>query len=323
MQRVVLTRRKFFLLITIVSFLSLLPVNLAAEVYYFSSSLGNDAWSGKLDVPNGSGTDGPKASLEEAEGLINNANPGDQILFRCGDTFTRSTHGLYIPSATGAEGKDIVIGSYGEGDLPVFDIDGVYLGIYIEVYNGNEETVTQYLTIENIKFTTGSSPGSRGSGIRVLTSGGDVQPHHITIRGVTIEALRSGISFEGTHDITMDKCIIKDNYGIDPETGHTQGLYAEADNLTISNCLFDNNGKENYWFDHNIYLGHCDNILVEGNTFQNAYDAIKLRGLTNSIVRNNIIHDMALIGIQVGGDGSTGRDTENLIIENNIIYLFE
>jgi hypothetical protein len=71
-----------------------------AATYYFSSSLGNDSWSGTLQNPNAGNSDGPKRSLAALQSLLNDvAAPGDTIFLRAGDSWT-SASSLVLNSAT-------------------------------------------------------------------------------------------------------------------------------------------------------------------------------------------------------------------------------
>nr|MBD3621781.1 hypothetical protein [Sunxiuqinia sp.] len=83
----------------------LLPAILLAQATYYVSSEGNDTNAG-------TSTSDAWKSLAKVNSFI--PAPGDQILFRRGDTWK----GTLIPSASGNSGSPIVYGAYGSGNKP-------------------------------------------------------------------------------------------------------------------------------------------------------------------------------------------------------------
>lgn len=81
----------------------------ARRTYYVSSSTGSDNNDGSIDAP--------FASIRKLNTI--QFVPGDQILFKSGDTFV----GLFRPSGSGVDGAPIVVGSYGEGARPILKSD--------------------------------------------------------------------------------------------------------------------------------------------------------------------------------------------------------
>ncbi|MEO6908649.1 MAG: hypothetical protein ABI210_12245, partial [Abditibacteriaceae bacterium] len=56
-------------------FLLIIVSNAAAHADLYVAPNGNDAWSGRLSVPNKNKTDGPLATLERARDVLRNQNP--------------------------------------------------------------------------------------------------------------------------------------------------------------------------------------------------------------------------------------------------------
>ena len=81
--------------------------NLNATVYYISSS-GND-------LNTGTSPDSAFQTITKMNTVVPSLLPGDQILFKRGDTF----YGNLVISKSGASGNEIIIGSYGTGNLPI------------------------------------------------------------------------------------------------------------------------------------------------------------------------------------------------------------
>jgi parallel beta-helix repeat protein len=286
-----------------------------AADYYVSESVGNDAWSGSLPEPNGSMTDGPKQSLAAASTLLDTVvGPGDRVLLRRGDTWSGDVS-LNVSAAAGAPGNPVVVGAYGTGAKPT--IDRTSTGTVVTVRGTYTAPAAQYLRFENLRLTTTAPPGSRPIGVLILESYRPIDPHHVTFADCEIDHLKHGLTWY-EHGHVLERCHIHDNYGIPPETGHTQGIYVSGSDMTIRDNLFVNNGKPDSWFDHNLYISHGSGYLIERNTIRSSLDGIKLRGSNDTIVRDNVIHDMNLGAISVGGDDSGPVD--NVIIERNLIY---
>ncbi len=286
-----------------------------ATDYYISESVGNDSWSGLQPDPNGSMTDGPKQSLAAASTLLDSVvGPGDRVLLRRGDTWSGDVS-LDASAAAGTPAEPIVVGAYGTGAKPT--IDRTTEGTIVTVRGTYTEPAAQYLRFENLRLTTTAAPGSRPIGVLILESYRPVDPHHITFADCEIDHLKHGLTWY-EHGHVLERCHVHDNHGIPPETGHTQGIYVSGSDMTIRDNLFVNNGKPDSWFDHNLYISHGSGYLIERNTIRSSLDGIKLRGSDDTIVRDNVIHDMNLGAISVGGDDSGPVD--NVIIERNLIY---
>jgi parallel beta-helix repeat protein len=286
-----------------------------ATDYYISESIGNDSWSGLLPEPNGSGTDGPRQSLGAAVTLLDTvAQPGDRVLLRRGDVWAGDIS-MTVSSAAGTAANPIVVGAYGSGNPPV--LDRTATGTILTVRGAYSPPASQHLRFENLRLTTTAAPGNRPIGVLILESYRPITPHTISFADCEIDHLRHGLTFYHEGHI-LERCQIHDNYGIPPETGHTQGIYVSGTDMTIRDCLFVNNGKPDSWFDHNLYISHGSGYLIERNTIRSSLDGIKLRGSYDTVVRDNLIHDMNLGAISVGGDDQ--GPVENVVIERNLVF---
>ena len=79
------------------------PAAPAGTTYYVSSWLGNDSNNGLSEAK-------PFATIGKVNGL--NLQPGDRVLFKCGDTWRAEQ---LVISKSGTEAAPIVFGSYPEG----------------------------------------------------------------------------------------------------------------------------------------------------------------------------------------------------------------
>lgn len=293
--------------------------------YYVSQSSGNDSWSGL--APAWDGTDGPRQTLLAAQRIIQNAVPGTKVLLKRGDKWTTPAggNGVSLSGARGTETEPVVLGAYGTGNRPVLDVAATGTVIYSR--GSDDPARSAYILIEGIHITSSLVPGQRPAlGMGFVETYKSYGPHHITVRDCIVENLKYGIQAIGlTHDITIEESIIRNNYGLPPESGHTQGLYSNISGLVLRNNQFECNGKNqrcgaavDSWFDHNIYLSNCRNCLVENNVFRRALDGIKIRRGDNITIRGNTIYDMNLMGLTAGADSDA--QLNNTIIENNEIY---
>jgi hypothetical protein len=113
----------------------------AAATYYVDASEGAD------NRP-GTSPEGAWRTLEKVNATT--FQPGDRLLFRAGGAWT----GQLWPKGSGAEGRPIVIGKYGDGTKPAIRGAGAMAAVYLE----NQE----YWEIADIEVTNeAATPGYR------------------------------------------------------------------------------------------------------------------------------------------------------------------
>ena len=146
--------------ITIILLVFCIGNSYAQNIYYFSSSTGNDSNIGNEA--------NPFQTTSKLNSLVLTA--GDKIMFKKGDTFV----GQIIVSYSGNLGSPIIYDSYGTGDLPILTASNGSNGIadplstikiigkqYLEFHN---------LQIENERFDTKSGvPDDTSYGIYYLS----------------------------------------------------------------------------------------------------------------------------------------------------------
>lgn len=81
-----------------------------ATTYYFSNS-GSDSRS----LTQARNPSMPWKSLNKLNSIFSSLKPGDQVLFKRGETF----YGTLTVNTSGTSGAPIVIGAYGIGDKPI------------------------------------------------------------------------------------------------------------------------------------------------------------------------------------------------------------
>lgn len=282
---------------------------ISASNYYFSETLGNDAWSGRLPLPNASRTDGPRKSLNALNNLLNaTVKAGDSVFLRSGDVWSGST-GIATGAAQGNANQNIFIGSYGTGNKPTIQKSGTG---EILLCRGSANAAASYLHFKDLALISNSAVGSRPVGVYVNESFYSLKPHHIILDDLYISGCQNGMILYQSN-ISVENCLLEKN-GNDAQG---QGIFCSATDVQFKNNVLDSNGCGSV-FVHSIYISQSKNILFEGNEIKNADDGLKLRASENLIIRNNRIHNTYIHTIHVGGDQSSG--TKNVIIEANHVY---
>lgn len=276
--------------------------------YYVSSRTGNDANDGK--------------SREHAFATLSAVNrltlrPGDNILLETGSVFV----GQYLRiTNSGTKDAPIVIGSYGEGDLPRIDTEGN--GIWYQDYGQPLDSPThvyrdyvsssvllydaEYVTVQDLEIT------NRGTEIPGETYSA---PHKMNRTGVAVVAkdrgVRSGITLRNLfiHDVNgnvYDKHM--NNGGIyatvlKPTEEAASGVARYRDFL-VEGCFIYRTSRwgiaVGYTYQHEKFQG----VELAEETF------LKY-GHENMVIRDNYVKES-------GGDGITAMYALRPLVEHNM-----
>lgn len=276
--------------------------------YYVSSRTGNDANDGK--------------SREHAFATLSAVNrltlrPGDNVLLEAGSVFD----GQYLRiTNSGTKDAPIVIGSYGEGDLPRIDAEGN--GIWYQDYGQPLDSPThvyrdyvsssvllydaEYVTVQDLEIT------NRGTEIPGETYSA---PHKMNRTGVAVVAkdrgVRSGITLRNLfiHDVNgnvYDKHM--NNGGIyatalKPTEEAASGVARYRDFL-VEGCFVYRTSRwgiaVGYTYQHEKFQG----VELAEETF------LKY-GHENLVIRDNYVKE-------TGGDGITAMYALRPLVEHNM-----
>lgn len=276
--------------------------------YYVSSRTGNDANDGK--------------SREHAFATLSAVNsltlgPGDSVLLEAGSVFA----GQYLRiTNSGTKDAPIVIGSYGEGDLPRIDAEGN--GIWYQDYGQPLDSPThvyrdyvsssvllydaEYVTVQDLEIT------NRGTEILGETYSA---PHKMNRTGVAVVAkdrgVRSGITLRNLfiHDVNgnvYDKHM--NNGGIyatalKPTEEAASGVARYRDFL-VEGCFVYRTSRwgiaVGYTYQHEKFQG----VELAEETF------LKY-GHENLVIRDNYVKE-------TGGDGITAMYALRPLVEHNM-----
>ncbi|MBB3699860.1 Ig-like domain-containing protein [Flammeovirga yaeyamensis] len=306
------------------------------NIYYFSAD-GDDSNDGSIESPWKTLEKASEiAQLQSKGGLL---APGDQMLFRRGDTF----EGKLIVFAQGTEAAPITIGSYGTGELPIISGSG-------NIPNGdNLEAVkltnTPYLIMENLwikndrKNKGNITWGSNTSiGIKVYANKWGGVMKGLIFRGLKI-----------TDVFGIDMIDYQGNFTLDYYTAHGIFFDSEANDKTVSpikeigiedvlieDCYFYNLGSRGVHVRHlsNIRNNPIDsedrnkNFVIRNNVFEKlGGDAIVFASAYNALVEKNDFIDLGWGDHKSSTDRYFGRgegcwiwDTRNIIVQFNRQY---
>lgn len=276
--------------------------------YYVSSRTGNDANDGKS-------RERAFATLSAVNGLT--LRPGDNVLLEAGSVFA----GQYLRiTNSGTKDAPIVIGSYGEGDLPRIDTEGN--GIWYQDYGQPLDSPThvyrdyvsssvllydaEYVTVQDLEIT------NRGTEIPGETYSA---PHKMNRTGVAVVAkdhgVRSGITLRNLfiHDVNgnvYDKHM--NNGGIyatalKPTEEAASGVARYRDFL-VEGCFVYRTSRwgiaVGYTYQHEKFQG----VELAEETF------LKY-GHENLVIRDNYVKE-------TGGDGITAMYALRPLVEHNM-----
>jgi hypothetical protein len=309
-----------------------------ASVWYVSNSSGNDGNMGTITSPF---QNLPFALTKLRDGFA------DQILLKCGDTFTL-TGTITLTKSAKSSNQYMVIGSYGTGPRPKLRFPSS------EAFRGNNNSGQHNgMALVGLDLSP-TVPGStvNAPGITLFSTTGNswddflIEDCYISgfTTGIVAQVLVDGQTFSG---LKIRRSIICDNDS--SGSGHSQGIFlGGARNWLIEECLIDNNARsKNDMFCHNLYVHEwgCKGIfrgnissracshggqmrpggLAEYNLFLgnpiNFYqggNSLVEGDTVNTFRFNTTIDSRDINGIDKRGEGFNLAGAVGSIVENNI-----
>ena len=246
---------KAICLMTFVLVLVSCAASLAAD-YYVDSVGGSDGNPGTSP-----------AEAWQSLGPVNSTtfSPGDHIYFKAGTKYT----GQLKPQGLGVDGSPIVIDSYGDGNKPCIDANGLFPEAVL-LYN------IEYWEINNIEITNWTDsllPQGKGVYIHINDFG---TAHHIILKNLYIHDIRGDDSghASGSGDGIM---WLNEGYSVP----------SRFDDLVIEDC----------------HIARCDLDGIWGwSQYWAPYDWYPS---LNVVIRGNLVEDVGLHGIvPIGCDGA-------------------
>jgi hypothetical protein len=261
------------------------PIN-KGNKYYFDSNA----------TSNGDGTiSSPYKELSSLSSL--SLEPNDSVLFKCGSRYLSS---LSLSSLSGSSDASITFASYGDGNKPVFDGNGLEGSAVLDINNCN------YVTVKGLEIT--DSVSTEGDRRGVLIHAGNKSAKKLTtFTSIKIDDLY-------IHDIRG--ITDSENSGMSTASKKTGGVhiwaddeYATFDGVEIVNCTIENvdnvgiaswstsrsSGGKASPYDDSFKSYAFSNVHIAGNHISNiGKNAIFARNLYGGVIENNVIKDTAM-----------------------------
>lgn len=286
-----------------------------ARQIYVSSSTGNDS--------TGSGTQvAPYATIGKGATFIRTGF-ADQLLLKCGDTFTNqdfsgfnfSGPGMVVSPAWTQAGTHtvsgvIMLGTYGTGARPLIQSTVTFSGGAIITLAG-AATFSNVAIIGWEFYSHTRDPGNGAFLSADAAAQMDAIDIFVSVSNLIIEdckfsffsaALAANIIPYGVN--ILDTLVLRRNVIVDQYRAagaHAQGIFtAGCHNILIEDNCFDHNGwngtivgAEENTFNHNVYMsvpGSDGNSVIRGNIFANDGGGVQFRGggtiYNNLFIRN-------------------------------------
>jgi len=234
--------------------------------YYISSSSGSDSNAG-------TSSGAPWQSLAKVNSVIA-FHPGDQILFKCGDSFSGQLH----PLGSGTSAAWITIDRYGSGANPVINGPGTNAAVLLGSETLMNTRIQSYWNINNLTLTG-------GWGIQVSEQG-SAPAYGIHITGVSVSNSNPGNGgYGGAGAITI----------CDYATAGSAITTPLLTDILVQNCTISNNPTGD-----GVMV--CDYHATYNNWRTQGTNANWLA--QNVVIRSNITCRTAFEGIFVFGSES-------------------
>ncbi len=245
-----------------------------------------------------------------------NLNPGDQVLFKAGESYNIPK--TIIPKNSGAANNYIKYGSFGNGNKPILNFSGA-------AFNINDKS---HIQIDGLHIKTPSAGITiKGNSNKNIISRNRVEgTNDNTATGIRWSNTTGGSNFsEVGESYVISNEVHNFKTGIGGRGGSTKASLI-ANNFVHSTTVKD--GKSYYADGEDaIEMARGD---YRGSVMRNNEitgwrdDAVDLFGARNAIVENNYIHDLATvvngsgIAIKLGGTNDWDRDGHVDVSGDNI-----
>lgn len=256
-------------------------------------------------------------SIATITAALDGASAGDAILLTRGHQWDM-TGGITLDETRGTSSNPIIFGATGTGAKPELNpIASFSAALWFRGANvENDESA--YVHVQDIVMRSTGAPESRSTALQISESTRTYKPSNISCFRVDFLENPTGLNIDETNH-TFECCTIKRNYGIPPETGHTQGLFFESQDGNIRFCEFEDNGKSGSVFDWNIYLSDADNTTLEYNRVVRGSNGIKVRKGPGITIRGNEVFDTQIVSI-TAGTNLGGANLSTFVAEENYIH---
>ena len=259
-----------------------------AGTRYFVSTAGDDSASGTSETS-------PWRSLARVN--ASRFDPGDEVLFRAGDTFT----GQLAVSSSGAPGRPLRFARYSEGPKPIIDGGSAPGGGYSAAILIRNRHHIEIEGLEIVNTVDRSRAGERPDwsfGIHVINDGGGVL-EHFRMTGLTIRDVFAENIAHGSED-AFNRVVVS-GIRFASEVRDRAGPPSYFRDIVISENLITRSGR------FGVQIGHSGSSA--GNRDAHSRDP-ETEFNQNVVIRDNRFEDLGGSAVQLAG-------ARLALIENN------
>ncbi|WP_339319644.1 cohesin domain-containing protein [Paenibacillus sp. FSL R10-2734] len=235
--------------------------------------------------------------------------PGERILFKAGGKWT----GSLSPKGSGTEGKNIVIGKYGEGVRPLIEGKGLVENA-VFLYN------QQYWEIGHLEVTNKGTAAATSPRRGVLVSGEDFEKGSVT--NITVTKTLRGIYIHDlyVHDVNgEDKKDVNGSSGIQVSVripGLVNGIPTAGSvhqRTTFDDVRIINNEVRNVSRSGIMIWNDWKNRALLGDGLDYGESSLTpWTPVTNVVIQGNKLYN-------IGGDGIVPHMTDGALVEYNFL----
>lgn len=274
--------------------ISLVP---GAVATYVSASSGSDANAGTISAP--------LMTLSAGYSKLRDGQP-DQLLLKCGDTFSIDTQSW--TKASGDPTKPMIVASYGTGARPKIRSNGTAF------YGGSQNK--RGLLFADLDLAP-NSPTDGSSAFLFFTPWSNIRIEGCYIVGyavnIVMQEVTTGVRATGN---SVHRCVFGDSNS--PGQGHSQNIFiGNQDGWSLTESVLDKGGALEFTiFSHNLYGSETNGTLtVDGNTFSRAGShAYQVRS-GGRVVRNLSLQN-PINGYVGDSAGQPSTFTDNVAIDS-------
>ncbi|MBS1757866.1 MAG: hypothetical protein JSU03_11350, partial [Bacteroidetes bacterium] len=305
-----------------------------ATTYYVSTS-GNNS-------NNGTSPSTPWQNLNKVQNMANSNSfkPGDNILFKKGDSFTGTIYWSTIYGNNGSSGtatNPITLGTYGTGAKPIFQVPAGSNSATIFSFVGVKYIVVDGFNITDLTFPIADKVNTAPCGIAIqIGSYGEITSNYCTVRNTDISNVGSAVVIVGDFN-TIDSTTmtnlknVKNTPGGDDDYGANGVTITGNDNI-ITHNYFSGNWAASYDYGWNggalEMFDACSRNKVLYNTITDCGGVAEFGAYVSSTVSsdnlfayNKITNSGMLSWCNLSGSYTTNVNNvqyfNNVIIENS------
>lgn len=249
----------------------------AGKTYYVDSVAGTDTNSGLSQAQ-------PWRTATKAFSGMNTGlfGPGDQILFKRGQTFEVQA-GIVLPGHAVSR-YGYMFGAFGSGAKPIIQLVGTNTGFIIKHLGVG----LGHFAITDLHFKLKSSSGAQASLLTVLGDAENVLLYRVDVEDFSQFFLPNGKQLDNTSGVFVVECTAKNSSWVQ--------MWGLMSRLAILDSEFDD--SEN----HIAYLAYVDRGVITGNTFSRpafGRTALRLCSSTNDFdyaTNNVVVNDNRFLG---------------------------